>query len=95
MAIQFISCNAQSAIDGQLQYFELVVIDAQFTKQVGFHYLAPSYRSPDPPYSYVVSQPIVLSVAPTNVVQLAAVSIGGIANVACALSGVRQKLEVE
>jgi hypothetical protein len=92
LAIQFISCTASNGVDASLRYFNALVTDSKVTKQLGLHYLAPSYRSAEPPYDYIVSQPVVLTVGPTNILHLSVTSIGTVVNVQCGVSGVRQKL---
>jgi hypothetical protein len=92
LAVQFVSCRAGTGVDAQLQNFSVLVTDSKITKQLGLHYLAPTYQSPGPPHFYVVSQPIVLTVGPTNILHLSVVSVGFVGGVDCGVSGVRQKL---
>lgn len=94
-AIQFVSCRATTRSDEALQYFYLLVTDAEITKQRGLHYLAPTYESGRETgvgaAYYAVSQPMVLSVAATNILHLTVVSTDHV-SAECAVSGVRQKL---
>ena len=92
LAVQFISCRASTGIGASLQHFTALVTDSKVTKQLGLHYLGPTYQSPGPPYYYVVAQPIVITVGPTNILHLSVVSVGTVVNVDCGISGLRQKL---
>jgi hypothetical protein len=93
LAIQFVSCTAHGQVKAILRYFMMQITDAKVTRELGIHYIAPSYQSPADPYIYIVSQPIQLTAQPTNFVYLTATSTGaGIVNVRCGVSGVRQRL---
>jgi hypothetical protein len=93
LVIQFVSCTADGAFDvnARLRNFSLTLSTA--TKLLGHHYIAPTYRSAELPYVYVASQPMVLTALAGNVLTVGAVSTGGIFNVACGLSGVKQTFQ--
>ena len=91
LVIQFVSCTGDGAANSTLRNFSASVHDT--TKLLGKHYIAPTYRSPEEPYIYLASQPILLTVSEGNILVLSSVSIGGTFNVACGVSGVRQRFQ--
>lgn len=93
-AIQFVSCTAETGATATFRNFSVQVADAAMTKLLGVHFIAPTYQS-DRLNSLainVASQPMVLTAQPGNVIILAANSLGDMADVHCAVSGVRQRL---
>jgi hypothetical protein len=91
LVIQFVSCTAEGASGPNEMLRNFSVNVAAGTKLVGKHYIAPTYRSAALPSIHVASQPMLLTALAGNVVILEAVAVGSIFNVACGLSGVRQK----
>jgi hypothetical protein len=93
LVIQFVSCTGDGAFDvnARLRNFSLTVTAG--TRVLGHHYIAPTYRSAELPFVYVASQPMLLTALAGNVLSVGAVSTGGIFNVACGLSGVKQKFQ--
>jgi hypothetical protein len=89
--IQFVSCTGDGGFGTTLRNFSAMVTAGG--KLVVRHYIAPTYRSAAEPFIYVASQPMLLTVSEGNVLSLGSVSVGGTFNVACGISGVRQKLQ--
>lgn len=91
-SVQFLSCKAEGAVGASLRYFFLMVTNTAVTRQIALHYFAPGYRSAEPPFYYVVSQPMVLTARAGNVLHFLANSVGSVFNVHCSMSALRQTL---
>ena len=91
LIIQFVSCTGDGETGSTLRNFAATVQDGMTL--IAKHYIAPTYRSPEDPYTYIASQPILLTVSEGRILILSSVSIGGTFGVACGISGVRQRLQ--
>jgi hypothetical protein len=93
LVIQFVSCNAVMTVAGALRNFDVSVTDPKLTRLFGGHYIAPTYESSGAIIHYVASQPMLLTVEASRVLNFETnSSTGDIISAACGVSGVRQKL---
>jgi hypothetical protein len=93
LVIQFASCLMTTTEGGEMGIITLAAADAKFTQLFGAHFIAPGFRGGAVSQIHIASQPMLLTVAASQVLHIEAVPNGGSLKVArCGMSGVRQKL---